>query len=348
VGGANGFLNPITNAASCPTGFTAQQIYGNASSSAFPTFTDQNVFICTSNNASVTQVAAFGGIYSTFAGGATYKNPITSAQTCPQGFNSAQFMGGAGTRDATAYFCYAAASGLSADLTWAFGGAYGAHQNSTNMLQFDDYPNPASNAGNCPTNFINFPVVGELLQDNAFRICLMPQNSGTLGSPATLPSMPPAGLKGTYYSGIGSGGAGGTIVGLRVDSMINYAVGSGSQSGSSPIAALNGHPFSENFSVQYSGFIMLPYSATYNFYTYVDDGVMLRINDQVVISAWGDHDHASFTSAGIALEGGRLYPFQLDFYNRSQEYAIALSYSSVAPAMVQQYVPATRFFHTAF
>lgn len=354
----NSFVNPVTNSLSCPSGFSTVGIsgylvFGSNAPSDKPNMSDQNIYLCSSPNPSITQVAAFGGMFSTttFAGVTTnYNNPITGAQSCPEKFTAVQILGS--NNDSIAYYCLAKIADLASvtsPLKWAFAGAFSNYwDTSVSPAATLVHQNPATNLGNCPAGFSSggpttgFPIYGTPLKDSVFNICLTPQNGGTLSAPVIPPSMPVAGLKGEYFTL--DGGSKGTRVDLGP---INYGVSPDAPTGSIQLPSINGFVFGRDveFKVKWSGFIMAPVSGTYTFTTYVDDGVILNINGTSVINQWAPHDHATFTGS-IVLTAGQIYPFELNFYNGPGEYAISLSWA--APGISKQLVPPSAFYHTPF
>ena len=128
-----------------------------------------------------------------------------------------------------------------------------------------------------------------------------------------------AGLKGTYYDQAGVGGAfftGSTAT--RVDSTVNFDWGGGTP-GVTGIAA-------DNFSVRWTGLILVPTTGNYVFRTLSDDGVRLNVNGNLVINNWSDHGAAYNSSASISLSAGSYIPVTLEYYERGGSAVIALEW----------------------
>lgn len=82
----------------------------------------------------------------------------------------------------------------------------------------------------------------------------------------------------------------------------------------------------DTFSVIWSGFIEVPKTGTYTFYTYSDDGVVLSINNQLIINRWGLVDRDFTTSAPISLQNGTKYKFKMQYQEIPLNSAIILFY----------------------
>ncbi|MFN8257782.1 MAG: PA14 domain-containing protein [Bacteroidales bacterium] len=68
-----------------------------------------------------------------------------------------------------------------------------------------------------------------------------------------------------------------------------------------------------DYSLRYNGFVNVPESGNWGFYTKSDDGVKVWIDNKLIISNW--NDHATTTdSAFIKMEAGKKYPFRLEYY----------------------------------
>jgi hypothetical protein len=71
---------------------------------------------------------------------------------------------------------------------------------------------------------------------------------------------------------------------------------------------------SDNFSMRWTGYLRLPLSGDYTFYTISDDGVSLSIDKKVCILDWTAHA-AKRNSATLYLESG-CYPLELDYFEK--------------------------------
>jgi hypothetical protein len=115
--------------------------------------------------------------------------------------------------------------------------------------------------------------------------------------------IPQAGLIGDYYNGINLSGG---VINSRVDGPINFDWGSGSP-GVSGVG-------SNQFSVQWNGYIRITETGQYTFRTLSDDGVRLTVDGTLVINNWTDHAVTTDTSSPVTLTAGQIYPVILEFY----------------------------------
>ena len=123
-----------------------------------------------------------------------------------------------------------------------------------------------------------------------------------------------------------------------------------------------------NFSVRWTGQILVPTTGTYRFATTSDDGVRLWVNGQRIINNWTAHSPTVNGSTGIALTAGVRYNIRLDYYeqgggaqiqlrgraarpggNRDSDRAavsvtLRISYPNGRDAIVQSIVRAQRLF----
>ncbi len=70
----------------------------------------------------------------------------------------------------------------------------------------------------------------------------------------------------------------------------------------------------DQFSVRWTGKLVVPNSGTYLFQTESDDGVTLWVNGVRIINNWTDHGPQLDTSMGVALTAGQSVTVQLDYY----------------------------------
>lgn len=79
----------------------------------------------------------------------------------------------------------------------------------------------------------------------------------------------------------------------------------------------------ESFSARWKGRIKAPESGNYLFRAKVDDGIRVKVGNQMVINAWGMHDSEPF-SGTVYMEAGRLYDLQVEYFNGLLEGEIQL------------------------
>lgn len=134
------------------------------------------------------------------------------------------------------------------------------------------------------------------------------------------------GLLGQYYHGT-AGDPWRQLILERIDLTINF-----NWAGASPAASIN----ADGFTVQWTGMVTVPASATYTFYTVTDDGVRLWVNGEQIIDNWTDH--GSTTDSGdIALMSGKQYEIILEFYENGGSAQCELSWES--PSITREIIP---------
>jgi hypothetical protein len=72
----------------------------------------------------------------------------------------------------------------------------------------------------------------------------------------------------------------------------------------------------EQYSVRWSGQIKAPYTGTYYFQTYTDDGVRLWVNNNLAIDKWVLQAPTSWNSGAINLTAGTKYNIKMEYYER--------------------------------
>jgi autotransporter-associated beta strand protein len=89
------------------------------------------------------------------------------------------------------------------------------------------------------------------------------------------------------------------------------------------------------FQAFWEGYINIPETGTYTFYTSSDDGSMVFIDGQAIVNNWGGHGVQERTGS-ISLTAG-LHGFALNFYNSSGGYGLTASISG--PSLTKQFIP---------
>jgi len=128
------------------------------------------------------------------------------------------------------------------------------------------------------------------------------------------------GLTGQYYGNVSLG----PLRLTRTDPMVDFSW-TGSPGGSVP---------TDNFSVRWTGQILVPVTGAYVFTTVSNDGVRLWVNNQQVIDNWTDHSLTTDSSAPINLTAGVSYDVRLEYYDRSGTATIRLLWSYPGQAQV--------------
>jgi hypothetical protein len=128
----------------------------------------------------------------------------------------------------------------------------------------------------------------------------------------TAPASPGTGtgLPGTYFNNV-------TVTGAAVltrTEAVDFNWGSRSPGGS--VAA-------NNFSVRWSGYLLVPATGTYRFQTNADDGARLWVGNGQVINSW-TNNAGTASSAGVNLVAGQRVPVRLEYYEKGGNAAIQL------------------------
>ena len=97
----------------------------------------------------------------------------------------------------------------------------------------------------------------------------------------------------------------------------------------------------DTFSTRWSGYVVPEHSETYEFQTFADDGVRLKINDQLLIDDWNQHAPKTQTGS-IDLEAGKAYPITLEYFENQGSAVSQLSWSS--PSQQLEVIPQSQLF----
>ncbi len=143
-----------------------------------------------------------------------------------------------------------------------------------------------------------------------------------------------SGLTGAYYTNHTSANPfTGTPVLVQTNATINFNWGT---TGPAPNVGKT------NFTVLWTGSVQPQFSETYTFYTTADDGVRLFINGQLLINDWTDKTNATTQSNSVALVAQQLYNLELDYYQKTNNASVSLSWSS--PSTPQTIIPQTQLY----
>src|SRR5688572_5770337 len=105
---------------------------------------------------------------------------------------------------------------------------------------------------------------------------------------------------------------------IRTDPNVNFDWGEG--------IPITGIP-SEGFSVRWTGEILPRYSDTYTFYLTSDDGSRLWVDGKRIANQWAPQLKTT-VSGQIALQAGRRYSIQCEFFDRTVSAFVSLEWSS--------------------
>lgn len=143
-----------------------------------------------------------------------------------------------------------------------------------------------------------------------------------------------SGLTGAYFTNHTSASPfTGSPVLVQTNATINFNWGT---AGPGPVVGKT------NFTVRWTGLVQPQFNETYYFYTTTDDGVRLFINGQLLIDDWVDKTTATTWSNNIALAAQQLYNIELDYYQKTNNASVALSWSS--PSTPKVIIPQTQLY----
>lgn len=116
---------------------------------------------------------------------------------------------------------------------------------------------------------------------------------------------------------------------LRIDSAINFDWSTGIPPGTSLGS-------SDNFSISWTGFIEIPFSENYTFYTETDGGVRLWIDGNLLIDQRSNQELNEFNTQ-IELVAGQRYAIRMEYFEYLGNAKASLSWSS--PSLPKEVVP---------
>jgi hypothetical protein len=146
--------------------------------------------------------------------------------------------------------------------------------------------------------------------------------SATTPSPGT--PVTGTGLSGTYYDNEDFTGASVT----RTDATVDFNWGS-----LAPAPGIG----PDTFSIRWTGRVRAQYSETYTFTTFTNDGVRLWVEGELLVDKWVQQSGGIEWSAQVALQAGRWYTVQMDYYEGVGNSVARLSWSS--PSTPEQVIP---------
>ncbi|MGW2282614.1 glycoside hydrolase family 3 C-terminal domain-containing protein [Streptomyces sp. NPDC001770] len=141
---------------------------------------------------------------------------------------------------------------------------------------------------------------------------------------STLAGIPAGALKPTSGSGDGLTGQfynnttlSGSPVLTKNTTALDYTWG-----GASPGQGVN----SNNWSAKWTGTLKAPATGVYTFATTSDDGSRLILNGKKLVDQWGDQGSQT-RSASVRLTAGQSVPIEIDYYNKSGDSRLGLSWT---------------------
>ncbi len=91
--------------------------------------------------------------------------------------------------------------------------------------------------------------------------------------------------------------------------------------------------------IKWTGYVYAPKDGSYTFYADIDDGVVLSVNNKVIIDEW-NNDTGEY-SGRISLTSGQWYPIEMKFQNEGGPWTAILSWSG--PNISKEVIPADKF-----
>lgn len=125
------------------------------------------------------------------------------------------------------------------------------------------------------------------------------------------------GLIGDYYDGTNFSGS---PVGSQLDGPIDFNWANGSPG--------VGGTGTDQFSIEWNGFVHVTETGQYRFQTVSDDGVRLTLDGQVIIQRWNDHARETDTSNTLTLTAGEIYPVRLQYYENGGQAEVRLRWQT--------------------
>lgn len=136
------------------------------------------------------------------------------------------------------------------------------------------------------------------------------------------------GLLGNYFNGQNFQ----TLKLSRIDKQINFNWGL-----NAPITSMT----TDNFSIRWTGQILVPYTDQYTFYTKSDDGVRLWVNDSMIINDWTARALKE-NSGKIKLKANKLYNIKLEYFDNAYDAIVSLEWA--CPSLDRELVPQSQLF----
>jgi hypothetical protein len=168
----------------------------------------------------------------------------------------------------------------------------------------------------------------------------MNSNASVLIYPTATPSG--TGLTGFYYTNSSSTYASNANFNAanfkfsRTDGPIDFAWGNTTND---PIGS------GQYYTIRWLGQVQPQYSELYYFDVYCDEGVMLWVNDQLIINNWATHSLGDLVGT-IPLQGGVRYDIRLEYFNANAGANAATHLYWYSPSQPKQIIPSNRLYPT--
>ncbi|HEY0715568.1 MAG TPA: PA14 domain-containing protein [Polyangia bacterium] len=131
------------------------------------------------------------------------------------------------------------------------------------------------------------------------------------------------GLQGVYFASLNFTGRSVT----RIDRNVDFNFGNGAPEPTMP---------TDMYSIRWTGKVTAPADGAYTFFTESDDGVVLWVNDQMIINRWQIQSVAT-ASGQVMLKAGTPTNIKLEYFDDHGEGIVRLSWSG--PSLARQIVP---------
>jgi hypothetical protein len=102
-------------------------------------------------------------------------------------------------------------------------------------------------------------------------------------------------------------------------------------------------PYHEQYAAIYTGYIDIPADGDYTFRLTSDDGSIMYLDGEIIISNDGTHPMTEVSSGGITLKAG-FHSFQIDYFEGGVNNGLELRWASAA--IVGQLIPAGNFYRS--
>lgn len=143
------------------------------------------------------------------------------------------------------------------------------------------------------------------------------------------------GLTGRYYGDYAGTHnfttAANDIVLQRTDPVVNF---DWDQDGPIPAFGL------KDFMARWTGYLTVPTSGTYELGAWGDDGLRIKLNNNVVMENWTNGSHPLAWGSGVYLTAGTPIPITFEYYDAGQFANVGLHIKSDALAIPNQLIPA--------
>jgi len=153
--------NAVTLSDQCPPGYLKQQVLGTNG-------IDWPLYVCFQRAALYYVGADFGGAWGKVSG-SPVNNPITSASSCPPGFQAQQILG-TDPNDEPVFTCFRP-SNYAVEPTYDFGGMWGYVEGIATA-------NPLTGKSSCPEGYKDLELLGTVNKDYGLHVCYRPHAAG--------------------------------------------------------------------------------------------------------------------------------------------------------------------------